>query len=313
MFADENPARLRIGLVCAVAAHTLWGLFPLYWRMLGQIDAQQLVAHRVLWSFVLLSLLMPVLLSAGQLGGWAAFKRIFFNLRYWSIYAIAAAMIAVNWLAFVYAVTHDRILDASLGYYINPLLNVLLGVVFLGERLAWQQWVAITMAAIGVSVMTVMGGGLPWPAIAMAGTFAVYGLIKKKAPLPALMGIWLETAVMVLPALAYLAWVESEGRGAMSGGDWTTTALLVCGGLVTITPLTLFALATHRVPLSTIGVLQYVGPTLQLFVGAVVAGEPFDSSKLIGFAFVWCGILIFLIKLRADALTLRRPVAIETP
>ncbi|QEG42553.1 EamA family transporter RarD [Roseimaritima ulvae] len=311
MLADDSLSRLRIGFVCAVAAHTLWGLFPLYWRYLRQVDALQLVGHRVLWSFLMLAVLIPALLSMGQMGGWSVFWRTITSVRCWAVYALAATMIAINWLAFVYAVTHDRILDASLGYYINPLLNVMLGVLFLGERLAWQQWVAIGFAAVGVAVMTVLGGGLPWPAIAMASSFAIYGLVKKKASLPPLMGIWLETAVLVIPTALYLWTVEASGEGAMGGGSWGTRALLIGGGVVTIVPLTLFAIATQRVPLSTMGVLQYVGPTLQLLCGAVAAGEPFGTGKIIGFGFVWCGIVIFLIKLRADTVSMRG-VALET-
>lgn len=311
MLPDDRLSRLRIGFVCAVAAHTLWGLFPLYWRYLSQVDARQLVGHRVLWSFLMLAVLVPAMLSLGHMGGWSAFRRTVMSGRCWAVYALAAAMIAINWLAFVYAVTHGRILDASLGYYINPLLNVMLGVMFLGERLAWQQWLAISFAAVGVAVMTVVGGGLPWPAIAMASSFAIYGLVKKKASLPPLMGIWLETAVLVIPTALFLWSMEASGEGAFGSGSWSTRALLVGGGVVTIVPLTLFAIATQRVPLSTIGVLQYVGPTLQLFCGAVVAGEPFGTGKIVGFAFVWCGIVIFLIKLRADTVTMRS-MAIET-
>ncbi len=310
MLAIETSSSRRIGFACAIGAHTLWGLFPLYWRYLRHMDSVELVGHRILWSFVLLLVLVPCLLSAKQLGGWPKFRKALTNPRYWMVYTLAGAMIAINWLAFVYAVTNDRILDASLGYYINPLLNVLLGVAVLGERLGWQQWVAILLAAIGVGVMTVAGGGLPWPAVAMATSFAVYGLIKKKAPLPALAGLLLETSVLVLPTLVYLSWLHSDGQGAFVSGTTTTRLLMLGGGVVTVVPLTLFALATQRVALSTIGVLQYIGPTLQLIVGAVVAGEPFGKWRIVGFAFVWCGILLFLIKLRADN-AVRRALAQE--
>ncbi|QDS95219.1 putative DMT superfamily transporter inner membrane protein [Roseimaritima multifibrata] len=298
MLPHDDRSHRRIGMGCAVLAHTMWGLFPLYWRNLLMVDPLELTSHRVLWSFVLLSVLLPILLSLKVWGGWELFLKAVCTRRVLWIYAAAALMIAINWLSFVYAVTNGRILDASLGYYINPLLNVLLGVIFLRERLASSQWVAIGLAAIGVTVMTVAGGGLPWPALGMACSFAIYGLLKKQAPLPALLGLWLETAILAGPTLILLGMMERTSGTAFLAGTLSTQALLMFGGVITVAPLALFAIASHRVSLSTMGVLQYIGPTLQLLVGTLIAGETFGVWRIVGFVFVWTGILVYLSRMR---------------
>lgn len=272
----------------------LWGFFPLYWLMLRHVDARELVAHRILWSFALLLLIVPAAMSRGVWGGWSAVLAQMASPKQWTSVVLAASMIAINWLAFVYAATHGQILNASLGYYINPLFNVLLGVLFLSERLRWQQWLAIGLAAIGVAVMTVASGGLPWPALAMATSFAVYGLLKQKSQLPVLAGLFLETLVLVVPTLLYLFWLESQGSGQFLSQGWQTRTLMIGGGIVTVLPLALFAMASQRIALSTMGVLQYVGPTLQLLVGSSIAGEAFGWDRVVGFFFVWCGIVIFM-------------------
>lgn len=313
---------VRSGVLCAVAAHTLWGLLPLYWWLLHDVPALQLVCHRIIWSFVLLLVLVPVLLQRGRLGRAAELVAAIRCPRAWGIYSLAAAMIGINWFVFVWAVTNDRVLESSLGYYINPLLNVLLGVLLLGERLWPAQWLAVGIAALGVAIMALLGGGMPWVALLMATAFAVYGLIKKKAPLPALTGLLFETVILLIPALAYVAVLEARGEGAMGlaglvgggglgevrlqaaatvGSGYVRLArigLLIVGGFVTVLPLALFAVAARRVPLSMIGLLQYVGPTLQFFVGAVLLGEPFEGGRVVGFVCVWAGLLLFLISLR---------------
>lgn len=290
----EATAHVRWGIFCAIAAHTLWGLFPLYWRMLGDVPSVELVSHRIVWSCVLLMIVVPVVIRRGMLGGVAPLIAALRNPRAWGIYAVAGAMIGINWLAFIWAVNHDRVLEASLGYYINPLLNVLMGVVLLGERLRTVQWAAVSLAALGVAVMAVGAGGLPWVSLAMASSFSVYGLVKKKAPLPGLVGLMFEMLVLVLPALAYLAFVEVDSEGALGRNGRWVDLLLVAGGVVTVLPLALFATAARRVSLSTIGLLQYVGPTLQFFVGAVVFAEPLGAGRLVGFGFVWAGLLLYL-------------------
>ncbi len=285
----------RIGLACAIGAHTLWGLFPMYWKQLSHVPSLELMWHRVLWAFVISSIFLAFLLRSGPSGDRAAIVSALRDIRVWRTYATAAVLIAINWFAFLWAVNNDHVLEASLGYYINPLLNVLLGVVILGERLAVMQWTAVGIAAIGVALMSVVGGGIPWVSIAMAMSFALYGLVKKRAQLPALVGLWFELAVLVGPAAMVIAMKTNAGGGALNDATWFTRCLLVGGGLVTILPLWLFATAVRRVALSTIGILQYIGPTLQFLVGAFVFGEPLDRWRIAGFAFVWLGLAVFLV------------------
>lgn len=294
---EEAASRTRVGYVCAILAHTLWGFFPVYWPYLKPIPPVSLVGHRVVWSFLLLSILVPCLIAVGREVSWATFRKTLSSWRAAALYAAAAAMLLINWLSFIWAVTGGNVLQASLGYYINPLLSILLGVVVLHERLLTIQWAAIGVVSFGVVVMTIAGGGLPWASIGMATAFATYGLLKKKAPLGSLSGLWLETAIMLGPALAYLWFVddlwEIEGR-VYETHQW---ALLFGGGLITIVPLALFAIAAKSVPLSTVGVLQYIGPTLQFLVGVLWMGESFGLWRAIGFIFVWVGSGFYLLSL----------------
>ncbi len=292
---QSSAPRLGLGIATAVAAHTLWGTFPLYWRMLADVPAVELVCHRILWSFVGLLLFLPVMLRFFVNGGVGAFFASLVDRRVWLVYSIAAVMIGINWLAFLWACNNDRVLEASLGYYINPLISILLGVLVLGERLSRRKWYAVGWAAIGVLIVTISGGGLPWVSLAMAFSFAFYGLAKKKATLPSVSGLLIETLLLSGPAIGYLAWVHSHGVGAFSFSPGSgTDRLLVTGGLVTVTPLLLFAIACRNAPLSTIGVLQYIGPTLQFLVGTVILSEPLGGWRLLGFIFVWAGSLIYL-------------------
>lgn len=300
----SHSGELKIGLVCALLAHTMWGLFPIYWRQIGNADSMELVCHRIVWSFVTLGLVLPVMLWRGRWGGFQAVYQQLRSRKVWAVYFIAAVMIAINWLAFIWAVNNNRVLEASLGYYINPLLNVVLGVVVLGERLRWPQWMAVGFAAVGVSVMAVGNGGLPWVSMAMASSFAIYGLVKKKASLPVLLGLMLEVTLLVVPAAIYLGMRLADGVSTMQTGTTTEFGMLLGAGVITIAPLAFFAAAVQRVDLSLMGILQYIGPTLQFLVGYVLFGETLDLPRKIGFVFVWTGLLIFLL---ASQLKRRRP------
>lgn len=292
---QSEQKEVRIGLLAAVGAHLMWGVFPLFWRQLGEIDALQVVAHRVLWAFVFLLISLPLLLRFLDSGSRRQVAEFAKSRRIWGVYALAAVLIAVNWLTFIWAVNHDRVVESSLGYYINPLLNVLLGVWVLGERLTRSQWVAIGCAAIGVAIMTIAGGGLPWVSLVLATSFAVYGLVKKKAPLPALIGLFFETSVLLLPALVFLAYVDVwQGNGVWHVGHPRLIFMLLLGGTITIAPLALFAFAARRAPLSAIGVLQYIGPTMQFLLGVFLFNEAFGKWQLAGFACVWLAVAIYL-------------------
>ncbi|MFG0262941.1 MAG: EamA family transporter RarD [Novipirellula sp. JB048] len=286
---------MRFGLGCAIAAHMLWGLFPMYWRQLDHIDSMELVWHRVLWSFLLLTLLIPFLLRNGNLGGFQAFTAALRNRRVWAVYSLAGGLLAVNWFTFIWAVNHNRVLEASLGYYINPLLNVTLGVLVLGERLGRIQWFAVLVAAVGVLIMSIAGGKTPWISLVMAFTFAFYALIKAKVNLPSVLGLWFEMAVLFVPALFFISSQAMLGESAFVSAPLGDRTMLMAAGLVTMSPLLLFASAVRRINLSTIGILQYIGPTLQFAVGAFVYSEPLDQWRIIGFVFVWAGLAIYLL------------------
>lgn len=295
----SDKSEVRTGLLAAVMAHVLWGVFPIFWRQLGDVDAMQVVCHRVLWSFVTLVLYFPLMWRSLDADTRQELKTALRDRRTWMIYAAAGFLIATNWLTFIWAVNHDRVLEASLGYYINPLLNVLIGVWVLGERLTGAQWTAICCAAFGVGIMTIAGGGLPWVSLVLACSFAFYSLIKKKAPLPALLGLLLETSTLLLPAVVFLALIEStSSQGLLQVGDARLMVLLILGGTVTIAPLALFAYAARRAPLSAIGVLQYIAPTMQFLLGVFLFSEPFDRWQLLGFVFVWIALALYLLSTR---------------
>ncbi len=274
------------GIWYALGAYVTWGLFPIYWRLLGGIPALQLLGHRIFWSFLLL---FGIVIVARQ----GKIFRAAINWRVVLIYSIAAVLIAINWLTYVWAVGAGFIVETSLGYFINPLLAVLLGVVFLRERLRPLQWVPIGLAAMGVLYLTFAYGSLPWVALTLAISFGFYGLVKKTAPLGALHGLTLETGILFLPALGFLLYSEISGTGAFMHTSLLFDVMLVGAGLVTVVPLLMFASAVQRIPLTLIGILQYVNPTMQFLLGVVIFKEPFDHRRLIGFSVVWVALILF--------------------
>ena len=305
---SDIDASYRQGLICAIAAFGCWGLFPLYWKLLASVPSFEVVCHRILWSFLFLSIVnafnrwrtrsgltsSSTTTAMGQTSGKPPMSRVKIGLTY----SLAAVLISINWLTFIWAVNNGQILEASLGYYINPLFSVLLAVVCLGERMSRKQATAIAIAAAGVSVMAFAGGAVPWIAIGLACSFAFYGLVKKAAPLSAMTGLWIETTVLLIPAIIFLWLVEVNGQGAIGDvaagrGRWIAL-WLVLGGCITVLPLAFFATAAQRVPLSTMGMLQYIGPTLQLAIGVLLFNEPFGTARFAGFALVWLGSLTFL-------------------
>jgi chloramphenicol-sensitive protein RarD len=277
------------GILYGIGAYALWGFFPIYWKLLHRIPAAQLIGHRIGWSFILL---MLVILLTKQLKDF----RSTINARTIRIYFIAALFIGVNWLVYVWAVNADYIVETSLGYFINPLLSMLMGVIFLRERLRLTQWIPVGLAAIGVGYLTFVYGRLPWIALVLAFSFATYGLIKKLAPLGSLYGLTLETGILFLPALAYLIFTEFNGTGAFLHDTTPVNILLVGAGVVTTIPLLMFASAAQRIPLTMIGVLQYIAPTIQFALGVFLYKEPFDHAHLIGFSVVWVALIIFWVE-----------------
>jgi chloramphenicol-sensitive protein RarD len=275
------------GIWYAIGAYATWGLFPIYWKWLHQVPALQLLSHRIGWSFLLL---LAVILATRQ---WRAFRAAALTRRVLRIYLVAALLIGVNWLTYVWAVNAGFIVETSLGYFINPLLSVLMGVLFLRERLRAWQWLPIGLATAGVLYLTFAYGALPWIALTLAVSFGFYGLIKKVAPLSSLYGLTLETGILFLPALAYLLVANAAGQGAFLHVGARSDLLLVGVGLVTTIPLLMFASAARRIPLSLVGILQYITPTMQFLLGVLVYKEPFTHTRLIGFGVVWIALIIF--------------------
>jgi len=275
------------GLAAATAAFTIWGLFPVYLHPLSSVPALQVIAHRVVWSCVFL---LSWLLLRGELGRLSVtFARPALLARL----ALTALLISCSWLVYVWSVTHDHVVDTSLGYYINPLVNVVLGVFVLHERLTRAQWVAVGLAALAVLYLAWLAGRPPWIAGTLAVTFSLYGLVRKVISVDALPGLATETLLLVPLSLAYLGWCQWTGHGALATQSAGVAALLIGSGLVTAIPLFLFAYGARALPYSTVGVLQYIAPTLQLLCGVVLFHESFGPALAAGFALIWVALLIF--------------------
>jgi len=278
------------GIWNGLGAYILWGFFPIYWKLLHEVPALEVIGHRISWSFILL---IAVILLTRQ---WQEFRSAALAPKVIGIYAIAGVLLSVNWLIYVWGVNSGFIVETSLGYFINPLVSVLLGVVFLRERLRATQWVAVGLAAAGVTYLTLTYGRPPWIALSLAVSFGVYGLVKKLAPLGSLYGLTLETALVFPMALIYLAFVESRGTGAFLHQGALTDIFLISTGVVTSIPLLMFASAARQIPLTMIGLLQYIAPTLQFLIGVFLYHEPFDQSRLVGFSLVWLALILFWVE-----------------
>lgn len=284
------------GTLYALTAYVMWGLLPIYWKALAAVSALQITAHRVLWS---------ALFVAGVLAlrrDWRRLRPALRSPRILLTFGATAALILVNWLSYIYAVNIGQILETSLGYFILPLVNVLLAIVFLHERPRPWQWLAIAIAAVGVAYLAATYGRLPWIALTLAFSFGFYGLLKKKTTLGALEGQFLETWILIVPVLAYLGFVEFSRTSALHSVPWTTLALLVLSGVVTAIPLILFAAGAQRVPLTVMGLLQYISPTISFILGVLLYREPFSPTLLTGFSFIWVALAIFT----AESITVRR-------
>ena len=287
---DDDRERRR-GLILGVLAYASWGVVPLFWRQLRAIDAVEILAHRAVWGLVAFAALT---LGTGQAAAVAVAVR---QPRTLAILLGSGLLLAANWGLFIWATLSGHLVQASLGYFINPLVSVALGVGFLGERLSRRMQAAIALAAIGVAWLTVASGGLPWIALTLALTFGVYGLIRKVIAVPALVGSTIETAVMAPFGVAYLAVLAARGDGALGHVDARTHGLLVATGVVTALPLAWFTAAARRLPLSTVGLLQYLAPTGQLITALAVFGETLPRDRLIAFGFIWTALALFTIEL----------------
>ncbi len=276
------------GILYGLAAYSIWGLLPLYWKALAAVPPLQILSHRMFW---LLAVVLLLLICRRQ---WKWLTSVG-NLRLIAVFISAAVLLAVNWFVYIWAVNTGRVIETSLGYFINPLVNVILGVLFFGETLRLRQWIAVALAIVGVTYLTLNFGSLPWIALTLAFSFAFYGVLKKRAPLGALEGLSLETALLAPAALTYLIWVHAKGTGAFGSGNVAIDLLLIGAGVATAVPLLCFAAAARRVPLSTLGFMQYLAPTLQLILGVLVFKEPFTAARLVGFSFIWAALSLYSI------------------
>lgn len=286
-------------MACGVAAYVCWGFFPLYWPLLEPATPLEVLAHRVVWSMVFVLVLITALRK------WPAMLAIARNGPLMVALAAASVMMAANWGVFIYGVTNEHVIETSLGYFINPLVTVLLAVFVLHESLRPAQWAAVGVGAIAVVVLTLDYGRLPWIALAVALTFAAYGFLKKRADLGAAVGLGMETAILFPIAVAYLAFLAATGTLTFGHHGGANVALLIGTGLVTAIPLLLFSGAATGMSLTTLGVLQYLGPIIQFIAGLTIFGEDMPATRWIGFALVWCALVMFTL----DALRSHRRAA----
>jgi chloramphenicol-sensitive protein RarD len=278
------------GILNGLGAYLIWGMVPIYWKLIKHVPAIQLIGHRIIWSFILLAAFLLITRK------WSEFCKLSSDRRIISIYFVAAVLVGFNWFIYVWAVNSGFILEASLGYFINPLFSVLLGVVFLRERLRFYQWVSVGLAMAGVLYLALAYGRPPWIALGLAFTFGCYGLVKKKAPLGSIHGLTLESGILLLPGLGFLVYQELIGHGAFLHTGIHSDLLMAGAGLITTIPLIMFSYAAQRVPLTTIGLMHYITPTCQFFLGVLVYGEAFSKTQAIGFGIVWTALAIFCLE-----------------
>ncbi|GIE98239.1 EamA family transporter RarD [Paractinoplanes rishiriensis] len=286
----------RSGYLYGLLAYTLWGFFPIYFKLLKPATPLEILAHRVIWSVAFVGLLLAVMRN------WRFLAKLLRSPRQFGGMALAALLIAVNWAVYIYGVNSDRVLETALGYFITPLVLVVFGVTLERERLRRWQWAAVGLGAAAVVVLTVDYGRLPYIALALAASFGSYGLVKKRMSLPPAQGLFVESGVLALPALAYLIWLTAAGHAEFGHVSVPHTLLMIGAGVATAVPLLLFAAAANRVSMVGIGILQYVAPILQLACGLLLFHEPMPPARLAGFCLVWVALIIFT----ADAIRQNR-------
>jgi chloramphenicol-sensitive protein RarD len=275
------------GYAYAIGAYAIWGLLPIYWQTMKSVPPTQVVAHRILWSCLVL---FPVLFWSRQ---WSDARSAVVNPSRLGYQALGAVLVCLNWLIFIVAVNTNHILECSLGYFITPLFNVVLAVAILREKTRPALWVSVGLVAVGVAWLAWHYGQIPWFALLLAATFGLYGLVKKTTQLPAVASLSLETWVLGLPALCFLVYQHQLGNGSFGNHGRATDHMLLLTGVATTVPLLLFGAAAQKIPFTAIGMLQYIGPTLQLIIGVALNNEPFDGPRRVGFGLVWMALAIY--------------------
>ncbi|EGR2287436.1 EamA family transporter RarD [Vibrio parahaemolyticus] len=287
MTPEEQQRARQQGVLLAVGAYTMWGIAPMYFKSIAQVSPLEILSHRVIWSFFLLA----ALLHFGR--HWRSVYHIATDKKKIAYLLSSSVLIGGNWLIFIWAVNSNHMLDASLGYYINPLINVLLGMVFLGERLRKLQWFAVVLAGCGVLVQLIVFGSVPIVAMALAMSFGFYGLLRKKVAVDAQTGLFVETLILLPAAAVYLLFIASSPTANMIENPWQLNTLLIAAGVVTTLPLLCFTGAATRLKLSTLGFFQYIGPSLMFLLAVLIYGETFTMDKAITFAFIWGALVVF--------------------
>ncbi|WP_273858116.1 EamA family transporter RarD [Photobacterium sp. GSS17] len=284
---DEQSKQTQRGVILALSAYTMWGIAPIYFKALQQVSALEILSHRIIWSFFFLAGL--VMLNKG----WGKVRAVLSQKKILLMLVATSTLVGGNWLMFIWAVNNNYMLDASLGYYINPLLNVLLGMVFLGERLRPMQWLAVALAGIGVAVQLIQFGSLPWIALALAASFGLYGLLRKKISLDAQTGLFMETSLLLPLAAIYVLFIAQSATSDWTANAPSTNLLLMAAGIVTTLPLLCFTGAATKLKLSTLGFFQYIGPSLMFLLAITLYGEQFTADKVYTFGFIWAALVLF--------------------
>ncbi|MGG2014754.1 EamA family transporter RarD [Bacillus sp. S10(2024)] len=281
------------GMIYATSAYMMWGILPLYWKLIDDVPADEILAHRIVWAFVFMLFVLLISKRFGQFTN--EFIQLFKRPKLFMSLTIASILISVNWFVYIWAVNHNHVIEASLGYYINPLVSILLGTLVLKEKLNFWQYIAVGLAAFGVAILTVRYGSIPWIAISLACTFGLYGLSKKLLDYDSMIGLTMETMLVTPIALVYLGILGAEGMRSFGAVSLTSTLLLVGAGIVTALPLLYFAKGTKLIPLSMVGFLQYIAPTISLVLGVFVFHEHFTTAHMTAFFFIWIALFIFSI------------------
>lgn len=285
--ASQGMSQGTRGFLFAFVSYLMWGFLPLYMKAVAHIPSVEVLAHRIAWSLPVAAVLLAFT------GGYPAVARALRSPRTLVMAAVTASIIAVNWLTYVWAISVDRTVETALGYYINPLVTVLLAAALLGERLSRLQIVAVLLAGVAVAILTIESGGLPWVSLLLAVTFAVYGYLRKTLPVGALEGFFLEVLLLFLPALGYLVWRESQGIGTFGQGNGVDMAILASAGIVTAIPLILYAYGAKLLRLTTIGLMQYIGPSIIALIAVFWFDEPFGSDRMLAFALIWVALALY--------------------
>ncbi|MCX7921114.1 MAG: EamA family transporter RarD [Clostridia bacterium] len=288
MSPNSDGSNIKLaGVLYGALAFTIWGFLPLYWKLLKEIPPDEILAHRVFWSFIFVVAILAFT------GGWSNLIGILRDRKSMGLVILCSIFIAINWFAYIWAVNSNHIVECSMGYYINPLMSVLLGMSVLKEKLNIYQYAALLLAAAGVLIITVQYGRIPWVSLILAVSFALYGLVKKLLKVNSTVGLALETAVIMPAAVIFLVFKQVQGTGALSSVSVPTILLLLLSGIATATPLLLFAKGANRVELATIGFLQYISPTISLMLGVFVYKEHFSKIHLISFGLIWAGLVVY--------------------